>query len=117
MKILIIEPDNSQRRGLFAAMRNDWEVSQAPSVTGALSILEKDEFDIIITEVQFQTENGLRILDFLQNRSSCIIFSSASRSAAIDNFIAENRRAHFLEKPINIEHLYRIIQQKQGDSK
>jgi DNA-binding NtrC family response regulator len=117
MKILIIEPDNSQRRGLFAAMRTDWEVNQAQSVTGALSLLDKGTFDIIITEIQFKTENGLRILDALHDQSTCIIISSASRSTSIDTFIAQNRCAHFLEKPINIEQLYAIIQQKQGDSK
>ena len=114
MKTLIIEPDTFQRKGLKTALSGICSIDQTFSVSGAIELLSNNSYDIIITEVQFKTEDGSQILDTLltHGAKSLTIISSASLTPEIRE-IVEKLDYTFLEKPIDINQLIKIIHQSK----
>lgn len=108
MKLLIAD-DEPQLRSLLKAYfeNNGWEVTCASSGSEALEILEKETFDVILTDVRMPGASGLEVLRAVRSRIPYgqVILMTGYRSlkAAIE---AVNKGAFaYIEKPFSLADL------------
>lgn len=109
--ILIVEDEKHTREGLFLALEDNYTVELAASVEEGLQKLEKQRFDIVLTDLRMGTQSGMKIVDAAVNHPTeplCIMMTAfGSVPTAVE---AVKRGAFdFLPKPIQLDHLEAII--------
>ena len=111
-KILIVEDDPSSLKNLTHIMTKEGhEVVGTLSSPNALTILEKQEFDIILTDMRMEKVDGIEILD--KSRVLCpdseviLITAYASVPSAVETM---KRGAYdYIPKPFNIDQVRKIV--------
>ena len=106
--ILIVDDEKGQRDILSLILKKEnYDVVDVPSVREALEQLEKREFDLIMTDLQMQGQNGLDLLEkvLADDPQQCIIMMTAHGS--VDTAVEAMRKGafHYLEKPLEREDL------------
>jgi CheY-like chemotaxis protein len=110
-RILIVDDDETTRRGLVALMAGAGFVAlPAGSLPEATAVLERDAPDLIITDIRLQGYNGLQILAMGSRPIPAIVVTGyPDRSIEAD---ARKMGAEFLLKPISPASLLTMVQQK-----
>ena len=106
--ILIVDDEKGQRDILSLILKKEnYDVVDVPGVREALEQLEKREFDLIMTDLQMQGQNGLDLLKkvLADDPQQCIIMMTAHGS--VDTAVEAMRMGafHYLEKPLEREDL------------
>jgi DNA-binding NtrC family response regulator len=106
--ILIVDDEKGQRDILNLILKKDgYDVVDVPGVREALAQLEKREFDLIMTDLKMQGQNGLDLLEkvHVDDPQQCIIMMTAHGS--VDSAVEAMRRGAFdyLEKPLERDNL------------
>lgn len=83
-------------------------VGEASNGIEALSLTQAIEYDLIFLDIMMPEASGFDFLSQVENRSFQVVFTTAFREFAI-KAIKENA-LDYLEKPIDIEELGRVIQ-------
>ncbi len=120
-KALIIDPDESQSRGTSLALDDLFqEIRHVSSPQEAVTLLTRESFDIVITEIRFPTMDGLKLLDALRKASpqTPIIVWSAHYDKVLEEARERFHIDGFLEKPVRLEslreHILSIIHRHQS---
>jgi DNA-binding response OmpR family regulator len=110
-RILIVDDDDTTRRGLVALMAGAGFVAlPAGSLQEATAALERDHPDLIITDIRLQGYNGLQILAMGSRPIPAIVVTGyPDRSIEAD---ARKMGAEYLLKPISPASLLALVQQK-----
>lgn len=74
--------------------------------TLALTYLNSNDIDIVITDINMPQINGIELIKILNNNAA-IILSTAHRDFAVDGF--ENGVVDYLVKPVSYERFFRAI--------
>jgi len=110
-RILIVDDDDTTRRGLVALMAGAGFVAlPAGTFQEASAALERDAPDLIITDIRLQGYNGLQILAMGSRPIPAIVVTGyPDRSIEAD---ARKMGADYLLKPISPASLLALVQQK-----
>jgi len=65
-KVLLVEPDRLQASTYQAALAKDFDVSWVRTTQGAISVLDKSKFDVIVSETTLDHHNGIELLSELR---------------------------------------------------
>ncbi|MHB8058167.1 MAG: sigma-54-dependent transcriptional regulator [Desulfuromonadaceae bacterium] len=111
--ILIVDDEKGQRDILNLILKREgYDVVDVPGVREALAQLDKREFDLIMTDLQMQGQNGLDLLDkvLADDPQQCIIMMTAHGS--VDSAVEAMRKGAFdyLEKPLERDNLILTLQ-------
>ncbi len=119
-KILVVEDVNEVRRALSATLKHGHHnVSAANGGEQALALLQRESFDLVITDMLMPEVGGLAVLAFLSalpRRPLVIAMSgggphiSAEKALRGTDFMADA----FLEKPIEKNDLLAVIDKLLG---
>lgn len=106
--ILIVDDEKSQREILTMILRKEgYETTDVSSVPEALSLLARQEFDLILTDLKMQGQSGLDLLEQVtaDDPQQCIIMMTAH--GTVDSAVGAMKRGAFdyLEKPLERENL------------
>jgi len=106
--ILIVDDEKAQREILTMILRGaGYDTAEAPGVREALALLDKREFDLILTDLKMQGQSGLELLEQIMadDPQQCVILMTAHGS--IDSAVGAMKRGAFdyLEKPLERENL------------
>jgi DNA-binding NtrC family response regulator len=106
--ILIVDDEKGQRDILNLILKKEgYDLVDVPGVREALQQLEKREFDLIMTDLKMQGQNGLDLLEAVvaDNPQQCIILMTAHGS--VDSAVEAMRKGAFdyLEKPLERDNL------------
>ncbi|MBI5484288.1 MAG: sigma-54-dependent Fis family transcriptional regulator [Deltaproteobacteria bacterium] len=106
--ILIVDDEKGQRDILNLILRKEgYLVMDVPGVREALEQLEKNEFDLIMTDLKMQGQSGLDLLEkvLADDPQQCIIMMTAHGS--VDSAVEAMRKGAFdyLEKPLERDNL------------
>jgi len=109
--LLIVDDEQHTRDGLELALENDFEVFTASNVEEALSALNEEEFEVVLTDLRMPGESGMTVIDqsiLHPSKPLCIMMTAYGEVAlAVD---AIKRGAFdFLPKPVNLEQLEFLI--------
>lgn len=116
-KILLVEDDVAFCTMLQTFLKKkDFAVSTAFSATEAFSLLEKEKFEIIISDVRLPDKEGLEILREVKSRDSqseVIMMTSYAEIKMAVNAMKEGA-FDYIEKPFNPEVILRTIYSALG---
>ena len=113
LRAMIIEKDKSQRKGIALALMDfcsDIKLTGNPGE--ALELAEKEVFDIVVTEIQFATEDGLEIVKNIRQRlpEAVVIVWSAYLSLRTQQRLKNIGVQEIIEKPINLDRFKQRVQ-------
>jgi len=126
LRVLIVDDSSAMRAFVRAALEVDGSVDVVESVSGfeALRILPRENFDVVIVDVNMPDINGLELVAFLrktpQHRSTpVIIISTEASSRDQERGIALGANA-FLSKPFEPDELRALVartREERGDKR
>ena len=110
--ILIVDDERHTREGLRAALEDRFDVYVAGDIPGAISVLENDTIDLMVTDLRLGAEDGMHLIDRalqLPHPPICIMMTAyGSVDTAVDAM--KHGAYDFVTKPINIDRLEILIQ-------
>lgn len=112
-KVLIIEPDSIQRKGMTVALKSHAHVETIVCPKSAWPVLKERRFDIIITDLFYTGEATFHFLAKLRQMApeSYIMVLSRDVSDKDRRSIEECGVDCYWEKPVNIQKLIELLNQ------
>jgi two-component system, NtrC family, response regulator AtoC len=106
-KILLVEDDRNARNGIAKILRYNYDITVAEDGIRGINILEKNNFDIVITDIKMPGADGIAVLQETLKKSpppECIIITAYG---SIENAVEAIKAGayDFISKPINIDQL------------
>jgi two-component system, NtrC family, response regulator AtoC len=100
--LLIVDDEKTQREGLRAALEDRFEVYLAEDAKAAMELLEKEHFDVLLTDFKMPDEDGMKLIVRAKSLSKppvCILMTAyGSEELAVeamkrgaDDYIAKGR--------------------------
>ncbi len=100
--LLIVDDEKTTREGLRAALEDRYDVYLAEDAKAAMELLEKDHFDVLLTDFRLPTEDGMKLIARAKSLSKppiCILMTAyGSEELAVeamkrgaDDYIAKGR--------------------------
>src|SRR5712675_2151213 len=110
--VLIVDDEKHTRDGLRRLLENDYDVYVAADIAGAMDVLEREQIDVLLTDLRLGSEDGMTLIDRalkMPRPPACIMMTAyGSVDAAVE---AMKRGAYdFVTKPLNIDRLEILIQ-------
>jgi DNA-binding NtrC family response regulator len=105
--ILIVDDEKHTREGLRQSLEENFDVYLAANAEEALSALNADHIDLVLTDLKLGADNGMDLIEKILARPKppiCILMTAyGSIATAVD---AMRRGAYdFVTKPVNIDEL------------
>src|SRR5712664_1338311 len=100
--LLIVDDERTTREGLRAALEDRYDVYLAEDAKSATELLEKEHFDVLLTDFRLSSEDGMKLIARAKSLSKppvCILMTAygseelavqAMKSGA-DDYIAKGR--------------------------
>lgn len=111
-RVLVVDDDESLREiiKMFFDFES-WEVFEAQNGLAAENIVEKQDLDLIVSDVRMPLVDGLELLDFVKSKKPEIKFIlTTGFSEVIETLDAHKRGAdNFIAKPFNSKSLADIV--------
>src|SRR6058998_2552325 len=109
--ILIVDDEKHTRDGLRSLLGDEYDTYLAADVASALEVLERDQIDILITDLRLAGEDGMTLIERalkLPHPPICIMMTAyGSVDAAVE---AMKRGAYdFVTKPLNLDKVEMLI--------
>src|SRR3954469_11959666 len=60
--VLIVDDEKTQREGLRAALEEHYDVYLADSAAEAMGLLEREHFDVLLTDFRMPNEDGMKLI-------------------------------------------------------
>src|SRR5436853_1238235 len=100
--LLIVDDEKTQREGLRAALEDRYDVYLAEDAKAATELLEKEHFDVLLTDFRLPSEDGMKLIaraKSLPKPPVCILMTAyGSEEIAVeamkrgaDDYIAKGR--------------------------
>lgn len=107
-RVLIVDDEKGQRDILEAILaREGYRTVSVPGGREALERLEREEYDLLLTDLKMQGMSGMELLDAVlaQNPQQCLIIMTAH--GTVDSAVEAMKKGAFdyLEKPLERENL------------
>src|SRR5213596_1315959 len=109
--ILIVDDEKHTRDGLRRLLENDYDVYVAADVAGATDVLEREQVDVLLTDLRLGGEDGMTLIDRalkIPRPPICIMMTAyGSVDVAVE---AMKRGAYdFVTKPLNLDKVEMLI--------
>src|SRR3954465_820673 len=100
--LLIVDDEKTQREGLRAALEDRYDVYLAEDAKAAMELLEREHFDVLLTDFRLPNEDGMKLIMRAKSLSKppiCILMTAyGSEELAVeamkkgaDDYIAKGR--------------------------
>ena len=109
--ILIVDDEKHTREGLRASLEDSFDVYIAPDIPGALSILESEHVDLMLTDLRLGGEDGMVLIEKALARSHPPVVIMMTAYGGVDTAVEAMKRGayDFVTKPLNIDRLEILI--------
>src|ERR1700720_2431516 len=109
--ILIVDDEKQTREGLRRLLENEYDVYVAADIAGASDVLEREQIEILLTDLRLGGEDGMTLIDRalkLPHPPVCIMMTAyGSVDVAVE---AMKRGAYdFVTKPLNLDKVELLI--------
>jgi len=117
--ILIVDDEKHTRDGLRRLLENEYDVYVAADIAGASDVLEREQIDILLTDLRLGNEDGMMLIDRalkMPHPPICIMMTAyGSVDIAVE---AMKRGAYdFVTKPLNLDKVEMLIARSLGARK
>jgi len=109
--VLIVDDEKHTRDGLRSLLENEYDVYVAPDIAGAINVLEREQIDVLLTDLRLGSEDGMTLIDRalkMPRPPACIMMTAyGSVDVAVE---AMKRGAYdFVTKPLNLDKVELLI--------
>ena len=111
--ILIVDDEKNTRDGLRASLEDDenFEVYTASDVAGAMSVLERESVDLLLTDLRLGPDDGMALIDRALKMPSPPVCIMMTAYGSVDTAVEAMKRGayDFVTKPVNLDRLEVMI--------
>jgi two-component system, NtrC family, response regulator AtoC len=109
--VLIVDDEKHTRDGLRRLLENEYDVYVAADIAGAMDVLEREQVDVLLTDLRLGSEDGMVLIDRalkMPRPPICIMMTAyGSVDVAVE---AMKRGAYdFVTKPLNLDKVEMLI--------
>src|SRR2546423_5767266 len=117
--ILIVDEENHTRDGLRQLLENDYAVSVAGDSAGAMNVLEREQVDLLVTDLRLGGEDGMQLIDRALKMSQPPICIMMTAYGSVDVAVEAMKRGayDFVTKPLNLDKVELLIARALQSSK
>jgi len=109
--VLVVDDDKNTRDGLRHALRREGNVLVAESADSALSILESQDVDIMLSDVRMPGMDGIKLMQRSLARMPELIVILLTAYGNVETAVEAMKKGayDFLMKPVNLDHLDMLL--------
>jgi two-component system response regulator AtoC len=109
--LLIVDDEKHTREGLRASLEDTFDVYIAADISGALSVLERETVDIVLTDLRLGGEDGLQLIDKVLAKPHPPVVVMMTAYGSVDAAVEAMRRGayDFVTKPVHIDRLEMLL--------
>jgi two-component system response regulator AtoC len=109
--ILIVDDEKHTRDGLRRLLENDYDVYIAADIAGAMSVLEREPIDVLLTDLRLGTEDGMQLIDRALKMPHPPICIMMTAYGSVDTAVEAMKRGayDFVTKPLNLDKVELLI--------
>jgi DNA-binding NtrC family response regulator len=109
--VLVVDDEKHTRDGLRRLLENDYDVYVAADIVGALNVLEREQIDILLTDLRLGGEDGMQLIDRalkMPHPPVCIMMTAYG---TVDSAVEAMKRGayDFVTKPLNLDKVEILI--------
>src|SRR5438309_4233406 len=109
--ILIVDDEKHTRDGLRRLLESDYDVYVAGDIASAMNVLEREDVDLLLTDLRLGTEDGMQLIDRalkMPQPPICIIMTAYG---SVDTAVEAMKRGayDFVSKPLNLDEVEMLI--------
>lgn len=114
-KILLVEDEMHIRLNIKSMLElEDYQVVDVTDGIEALSKLENEQFDLVITDIMMQNINGFELLEIIRSNDNiadlAVILVTAKSEKEILSVIANDKKTYYLAKPFSFAELINSVE-------
>src|SRR4051794_9005268 len=109
--ILIVDDEKHTREGLRRLLENEYDVYIAEDIGGAVSVLERENIDVMLTDLRLAGEDGMNLIERalkMPHPPVCIMMTAYG---PVDSAVEAMQRGayDFVTKPLNLDKVEMLI--------
>src|SRR5712672_600092 len=109
--ILIVDDEKHTRDGLRRLLEDDYDVYVAEDIGGAISVLERETVDLLLTDLRLGGEDGMQLIERalkMPHPPVCIMMTAYG---SVDTAVEAMKRGayDFVTKPLNLDKVEMLI--------
>src|SRR5436309_13874667 len=109
--ILVVDDEKHTRDGLRRLLENDYDVYVAADIAGAMDVLEREQVDVLLTDLRLGNEDGMVLIDRVLKMSRPAICIMMTAYGSVDVAVEAMKRGayDFVTKPLNLDKVELLI--------
>jgi two-component system response regulator AtoC len=109
--ILIVDDEKHTRDGLRRLLENDYDVYVAGDMAGATSVLEREQIDLLLTDLRLGNEDGMQLIERALKMPHPPICIMMTAYGSVDTAVEAMKRGayDFVTKPLNVDKVEMLI--------
>ena len=111
--ILIVDDEKHTRDGLRASLEDDgnFEIYTAADVAGAVSVLERESVDLLLTDLRLGADDGMALIDRALKMPSPPVCIMMTAYGSVDTAVEAMKRGayDFVTKPVDLDRLELMV--------
>src|SRR6058998_2825079 len=117
--ILIVDDEKHTRDGLRRLLENEYDVYVAEDIGGAISVLERETVDLLLTDLRLAGEDGMQLIERALKMPHPPICIMMTAYGSVDTAVEAMKRGayDFVTKPLNLDKVEMLIARALRDRK
>ena len=109
--VLVVDDEKHTRDGLRRLLENDYDVYVAADIAGAMDVLEREQVDVLLTDLRLGSEDGMVLIDRALKMSRPPICIMMTAYGSVDVAVEAMKRGayDFVTKPLNLDKVELLI--------
>src|SRR5213595_2110856 len=109
--ILIVDDEKHTRDGLRRLLEDEYDVYVAEDVGGAISVLEREPIDLLLTDLRLGDEDGMQLIERALKMPQPPICIMMTAYGSVDTAVEAMKRGayDFVTKPLNLDKVELLI--------
>src|SRR3954471_5407716 len=109
--VLIVDHEKHTRDGLRRLLENEYDVYVAADIAGAMDVLEREQVDVLITDLRLGGEDGMVLIERALKMPRPPVCIMMTAYGSVDTAVEAMKRGayDFVTKPLNLDKMEMLI--------
>ena len=114
--LLIVDDEKHTRDGLRRLLEDTYDIYVAADIGGAMDVLEREQIDVLITDLRLGGEDGMQLIERALKRPHPPICIMMTAYGSVDTAVEAMKRGayDFVTKPLNLDKVEMLIARALG---
>ena len=114
--VLIVDDEKHTRDGLRSLLGDEYDTYVAADIVGAIGVLERDQIDVLITDLRLAGEDGMTLIERALKMPHPPICIMMTAYGSVDTAVEAMKRGayDFVTKPLNLDKVELLIARALG---